>query len=83
MAGDGDGITGFQMDMKVENINTDIIAQALIQAKQGRIHILEQMAKCSPPPREALSEYAPALLQLQVWIHGCSLETHIYVYDAH
>lgn len=55
------------MDVKVENISTDVIAQALVQAKEGRIHILEQMTKCSPPPRETLSDYAPALLQLQVW----------------
>ncbi|GMH40287.1 hypothetical protein BSKO_08191 [Bryopsis sp. KO-2023] len=61
VAGDKDGITGFQMDMKVEGITVEVIEQAIAQAKRGRIHILGEMAKCSPPPRRELSKYAPVV----------------------
>lgn len=59
VAGDRDGITAFQMDIKVEGITLDILRDALAAAKLGRIHILERMAAASPPPRSVMSALAP------------------------
>ncbi|KAL4419131.1 hypothetical protein ABPG77_002644 [Micractinium sp. CCAP 211/92] len=66
VAGDEHGITAFQMDIKVEGITLEIMQQALAAAAKGRRHILAEMAKCSPPPRGALSPYAPRIRTLQV-----------------
>ncbi|KAG2500423.1 hypothetical protein HYH03_001992 [Edaphochlamys debaryana] len=66
VAGDYDAITAFQMDIKVEGITLDIMASALQQAKEGRRHILGEMAKASPGPRGELSPYAPRLLRMQI-----------------
>jgi polyribonucleotide nucleotidyltransferase len=54
------------MDIKVEGITLDIMKQALIQAKEGRLHILGEMVKCNPPPRGQLSSYAPRMATLKV-----------------
>jgi polyribonucleotide nucleotidyltransferase len=51
---------------QVEGITLDIMRQAVAQAGDGRRHILKEMAKCSPPPRGALSDYAPHVLRLKV-----------------
>ena len=59
VAGDRDGITAFQMDIKVEGITLEIMGVALAAAKKGRAHILGEMEACSPAPRRALSQYAP------------------------
>ena len=59
VAGCKDGITAFQMDIKVEGITLDILEQALAAAKVGRVHILERMGAASPPPRGDLSPLAP------------------------
>lgn len=65
ITGDKEGITSFQMDIKVEGITRDIMAAALAQAKQGRIHILEKMLEaCSEP--KAISSYAPRIETIQV-----------------
>lgn len=61
VAGDDNGVTAFQMDIKVEGITLEIMAQALSQAKQGRKHILAEMQKCDPPPRKELSPYSPRI----------------------
>nr|ABF57675.1 chloroplast polyribonucleotide phosphorylase [Chlamydomonas reinhardtii] len=66
VAGDHDAITAFQMDIKVEGITLDIMAKALQQAKAGRRHILDQMAKCAPPPANTLSAHAPRMMRLQI-----------------
>lgn len=66
ITGDREGITAFQMDIKVEGITKDIMKAALLQAKEGRIHILEQMDKVLPKSREELSELAPRIESLQV-----------------
>jgi polyribonucleotide nucleotidyltransferase len=59
VAGDADGITAFQMDIKVEGITLDILKQALTAAQVGRTHILQRMAAASPAPRNSLSAFAP------------------------
>ncbi|KAL6763061.1 ribosomal protein S5 domain 2-type protein [Haematococcus lacustris] len=67
VAGDkGTGITAFQMDIKVEGITPDIMRKALAQARDGRMHILAQMAKCKPAPRGKLSPYAPRVIRRYV-----------------
>lgn len=61
VAGDDNGVTAFQMDIKVEGITLEIMEQALAQAKEGRKHILAEMKQCSPPPRNILSPYSPRI----------------------
>jgi polyribonucleotide nucleotidyltransferase len=59
VAGSRDGITAFQMDIKIAGVTPEIMKKALEQAKQGRMHILSirEGALCSS--REEISEYAP------------------------
>ena len=59
IAGNTEGITAIQMDIKIKGIPTHIMAQAMAQAKQARVHILEQMLHALPTYRETLSRYAP------------------------
>ena len=66
VTGDKDGITAFQMDIKVEGITLDIMKQALQQAKQGRIHILEKMLTVCPHAKAEMSIYAPRIETMQV-----------------
>jgi len=66
VTGDKDGITAFQMDIKVEGITIEIMKKALEQAKQGRIHILNEMLAVCPKPREEMSVWAPRIERLQV-----------------
>lgn len=63
VAGDGEGITAFQMDIKVEGITLDIMRAALTAAKTARLHILDEMLKASPPPRRELSPYCARVLR--------------------
>ncbi|XP_042050318.1 probable polyribonucleotide nucleotidyltransferase 1, chloroplastic isoform X2 [Salvia splendens] len=66
VAGNDDGVTAFQMDIKVVGITLSIMRQALLQAKEGRKHILVEMSKCSPPPSKKLSRYAPIIHVMKV-----------------
>lgn len=66
IAGSETGITAFQMDIKVEGVGLNILEKALLQAKNGRHQILEEMAKCEPPPSKKLSKYAPLIEFLKV-----------------
>ncbi|MBA3815253.1 MAG: polyribonucleotide nucleotidyltransferase [Parachlamydiaceae bacterium] len=66
VAGDKDGITAFQMDIKVEGITLDIMRTALAQAKEGRIHILNKMLEVCPNFRTQMSDYAPRIETMQV-----------------
>lgn len=66
IAGDSRGITAFQLDIKVEGINKQIMKAALAQAKQGRIHILQKMLEVCPKPKEQLSAYAPHIETIQI-----------------
>ncbi|CAK9164398.1 unnamed protein product [Ilex paraguariensis] len=66
VAGNGDGITAFQMDIKVGGITLQIMRQALLQARDGRKHILDEMSKCLPPPSKSLSKYAPLIHVMKV-----------------
>ncbi|HRW58254.1 MAG TPA: polyribonucleotide nucleotidyltransferase [Chlamydiales bacterium] len=66
ITGDEEGITAFQMDIKVEGITHQIMKDALAQAKVGRVHILNKMLECCPGRRDKLSMYAPRIETMQI-----------------
>ncbi|MEE9448769.1 MAG: polyribonucleotide nucleotidyltransferase [Ignavibacteriaceae bacterium] len=66
VAGTSDGITAFQMDIKIQGISFEIMEKALQQAKEGRMHILNVMNEAIDKAREHLSEYAPRLISMSV-----------------
>lgn len=66
VAGDENGITAFQMDIKIGGITLPVMEQALLQARDGRKHVLYEMLKCSPPPCKRLSKYAPLIHVMKV-----------------
>jgi polyribonucleotide nucleotidyltransferase len=66
VAGTTDGITALQMDIKIDGITTEIMKQALEQAKDGRLFILEEMAKVISESRSEMSEYAPRLISFKI-----------------
>ena len=66
VAGTSEGISALQMDIKIQGITEDIMKVALAQAKQGRLHILGEMAQALTAPREELSEFAPRLLTMKI-----------------
>src|SRR5262249_39842543 len=62
VTGTREGITALQMDIKVSGINSQILADALQQAKTGRLYILDKMEGVLGTPREEISPYAPRIL---------------------
>ncbi len=66
VAGTADGITSLQMDIKITSITQEIMEVALEQAKNGRMHILGEMAKALDTSRTGLSEHAPQIVTLKV-----------------
>jgi polyribonucleotide nucleotidyltransferase len=66
VAGTAEGITALQMDIKISGVTREIMHTALYQAREGRLFILEQMARVLPTPREEVSEYAPRITTLKV-----------------
>ncbi len=66
ITGDHQGITAFQMDIKIEGITLEIMAAALQQAREGRIHILDKMLDYCPKYKEQMSKYAPRIETLQI-----------------
>ena len=66
VAGTSDGITALQMDIKINGITTEIMSQALAQAKDGRMHILNEMAKSITTPRTEMSKHAPRIISFRV-----------------
>lgn len=66
VAGTSDGITAFQMDIKIQGISFEIMEKALQQAKEGRAHILSVMNEAIGKSRDHLSEYAPRLISMSV-----------------
>ncbi len=61
------GISAFQMDVKItEGVNREIMAKALEQARQGRVHILDEMAKTLAEPRAEMSPWAPRITTLHI-----------------
>jgi polyribonucleotide nucleotidyltransferase len=66
VAGTEDGITGFQMDIKIAGVSLEILTKALEQAKRGRLHILSIMNATLNKPIETISEYAPKIVTLKI-----------------
>ncbi|MCL2184985.1 MAG: polyribonucleotide nucleotidyltransferase [Treponema sp.] len=66
VAGTKDGITGFQMDIKIAGVSPEIMSKALDQAKRGRLHILSIMNKCIDKPVDQISEYAPKIITIKI-----------------
>ena len=66
VAGTTDGITALQMDIKIEGITKEIMDKALSQAKEGRLHILGEMAKDISSAREEMSEFAPRFTVMRI-----------------
>ena len=62
VAGTRDGVTSIQMDIKIKGITKEIMTEALQQAKEGRLHILEKMESAIPEPKKELSPYAPRIV---------------------
>ncbi len=66
VAGSRNGITGFQMDMKIEGLSISIMKEALAQAKRGRLFILDKMDAILPQPCKELSSNAPRLYRIKI-----------------
>ncbi len=66
VAGTEQGITSIQMDIKIEGLDVRILREALAQAREGRLHILEQMNKALNAPRADLSPFAPRIVTTQI-----------------
>tara|TARA_B100000945_G_scaffold113470_1_gene89910 strand:+ start:3869 stop:5830 length:1962 start_codon:yes stop_codon:yes gene_type:complete len=66
VAGTASGVNALQMDIKVDGITSEIMSQALDQAKHARLHILEEMNKVISTPREETSKYAPRYTTMKV-----------------
>jgi polyribonucleotide nucleotidyltransferase len=66
VAGTAEGISALQMDIKIDGITEEIMKVALGQAKQGRLHILGEMAKALSEARTEMSEFAPRLITIKI-----------------
>jgi len=66
VAGTEKGITALQMDIKIQGITKDILHAALIQAQEGRLHILGIMKEAMPAKREEISEHAPRIIKMKI-----------------
>lgn len=64
VTGTRDGICGVQMDIKIDGLSMDTMREALAQAKNGRLHILESMYECIPAPRPDVKPHAPRMVKL-------------------
>jgi len=66
VAGTRKGVTAIQMDLKVKGISRDVLSQALEQARQGRLYILDKMDAVISKPREEVSPYAPRIVTTHI-----------------
>ncbi|MFN8372060.1 MAG: polyribonucleotide nucleotidyltransferase [Anaerolineae bacterium] len=66
VAGTERGITALQMDIKISGVTDDIMRQALAQAKEARMQILNLITSTIPEPRPELSEYAPRMVSIKI-----------------
>ncbi len=66
VAGTREGITSFQMDVKIEGIKKEVLEKALIQAREARMKILDIMEETIPEPRKEISIYAPRIARLKI-----------------
>jgi polyribonucleotide nucleotidyltransferase len=66
VAGTSEGITALQMDIKIAGVNSQIMAEALAQAKKGRLHILDAMAQTLSQARAEMSPFAPRIIKIKI-----------------
>lgn len=66
VAGTAEGVSALQMDIKIDGVTAEIMEVALAQAREGRMHILGEMAKVIQASREQMSEFAPRLLTIKI-----------------
>ncbi|MFL5276187.1 MAG: polyribonucleotide nucleotidyltransferase, partial [Myxococcales bacterium] len=66
VCGTAKGITSIQMDIKITGVDRQILTDALNQAREGRIHILQEMAKAIEKPRADISKYAPKITTIRI-----------------
>ena len=66
VAGTTEGITALQMDIKIAGVNSQIMAEALAQAKKGRLHILDAMAQTLKEARAEISPFAPRIIKIKI-----------------
>lgn len=66
VTGTSKGITGTQMDIKINGMPYEMLTQALMQAREGRLHILGEMAKAIAEPREDLKPHAPRMVEFRI-----------------
>ncbi len=66
VTGTEDGITAFQMDIKIAGVSADLMSRALEQARQGRLHILGIMNDTINQPQEDLSQFAPKIITMKI-----------------
>ncbi|HSO72771.1 MAG TPA: polyribonucleotide nucleotidyltransferase, partial [Thermodesulfobacteriota bacterium] len=66
VTGTVEGVTGLQMDIKVQGVNQDIMGRALQQAREARLSILKLMEKTIAQPRTSLSDYAPKITTIEI-----------------
>jgi len=66
VAGTRKGVTALQMDIKILGVSKDIMKQALAQAREGRMQILDHMAQTIPAPRPEVSPYAPKVISFKI-----------------
>jgi polyribonucleotide nucleotidyltransferase len=66
VAGTRDGITALQMDIKIKGLTHEILAQALEQAREARLFVLDKMLEVLPRPRSEMSDYAPRITTIMI-----------------
>jgi polyribonucleotide nucleotidyltransferase len=66
VTGTAQGITGTQMDIKIDGMPYEMLTKALLQAREGRLHILGEMAKALAAPREDLKPHAPRVVEFRI-----------------
>jgi len=66
VTGTAEGITALQMDVKIAGVSREIMSRALAQAREGRLHILGEMAKTISAPRKEMSDYAPRITTIHI-----------------
>jgi polyribonucleotide nucleotidyltransferase len=66
VTGTKDGITACQMDIKIQGLSYEIMLQALMQAKNGRLHILDKLVETIAAPREDYKPHAPRIVQIRI-----------------
>jgi polyribonucleotide nucleotidyltransferase len=66
VAGTAQGITALQMDIKITGITSEVMRKALYQAREGRLHILTEMARTISEPRRQMSAFAPRIITIKI-----------------